>query len=160
MTYGPGQREWELIPSTILALLEDRPPRLSSGQRQLDWIYVDDVIEGFLRAGCVPGLEGATLDLGSGSAVSIRELIGHIRAVSGSLLEPIFGVLPDRPAEPVRIADIGDTYAKIGWRPVVSLEEGLRRTVEWLRKRREEGRVAHPGTHERATRERERRGGL
>ncbi len=141
MAYGPGQLEWKVIPSTILALLEGRQPRLSSGERQLDWVYVGDVIDGFLRAGWRPELEGETLDLGSGAAISIRELIQHIVAVVGSAIEPVFGVLPDRPSEAVRVANTERTYAKIGWRPVTPLAEGLRRTVEWLRKRHERGQA-------------------
>ena len=143
MTYGPGQLDWKLIPSTIQALLEGRPPQLSSGQRRLDWVYVDDVIEAFLCAGRLPGLEGETLDLGSGSAVSIRDLVRSIVAIVGSPVEPVFGVLPDRPTEAVRLADIQHTYTRIGWRPAVSLEEGLRRTIEWLRRRHEQGHGPH-----------------
>jgi nucleoside-diphosphate-sugar epimerase len=162
MTYGPGQPTWKLIPSTILALLQGRAPRLSSGQRELDWVYVDDVVEAFLRAACLPDLEGETLDLGSGSLVSIRDLVRQIVTLVGAPIEPHFGVLPDRPAEPVRVADVAHAYAKLGWRAAVPLEDGIRRTVAWFRTSPAGGLPPDPagdrraGENELATREPER----
>jgi len=44
-----------------------------------------------------------------------------------------FGALPDRPLEPTRVAKVDDTYAKTGWKPRVSLREGLENTVRWYR---------------------------
>ena len=51
MTYGPGQNVRKIIPSVTLSLLQSEPPKLASGQRQVDWIYIDDVISGMLAAG-------------------------------------------------------------------------------------------------------------
>ena len=48
-----------------------------------------------------------------------------------------FGALADRPLEPTRIANTAESLAKLGWKPKVSLQEGLERTVEWYRKERE-----------------------
>ena len=53
MAYGPGQNPTKIIPYTILALLRGDAPQLSSGERALDWVYVDDVIDAFLAA-CLP----------------------------------------------------------------------------------------------------------
>src|SRR5262245_45538890 len=57
MTYGPGQDTGKLIPYVILSLLKEEAPKLSSGQWQADWIYVDDVIDGLLAAAQSPALE-------------------------------------------------------------------------------------------------------
>ena len=67
MVYGPTQRDLrKLIPYVILQLLRGEEPRLSSGTRPVDWIYVDDVVEGLVRLGTTVGLEGQRVDLGSG----------------------------------------------------------------------------------------------
>src|SRR4051812_5326581 len=50
MSYGPGQDERKLIPHVIHSLLCDERPRLSSGSQQIDWVYIDDVTEGFIAA--------------------------------------------------------------------------------------------------------------
>ena len=135
MTYGPGQDSKKLIPGTIGSLLQGVPPQLSSGLWQADWIYVDDVLEGFLAAAHTPGLEGRTLELGSGTCVSVRTIVEELVTIMQPSVQPVFGALPDRPLEPVRVASTAESAQKLGWRPSTSLNAGLRRTVEWYRAR-------------------------
>lgn len=134
MTYGPRQNVRKIIPSVILSLLQKQAPKVASGQRQVDWIYVDDVIAGLLAAALVPGVEGYTFDLGSGTLVSIRAVVQQLTDLISPQVEPLFGALPDRPLEQVRVADIAHTYAKLSWQPVTSLEKGLEHTVDWYRR--------------------------
>jgi UDP-glucose 4-epimerase len=134
MTYGPGQDKRKLIPHVILSLLNGEAPKLSSGRQQYDWIYVDDVMDGFLAAAEAPNVEGHTIDLGAGTLVPIRAVVGQLVDLIGAGVEPVFDALPDRPYEPVRVADIADADAKLGWKPATPLEEGLKRTVDWYRK--------------------------
>jgi len=133
MTYGPGQRPLKLIPHAILTLLRNEAPRLGSGRRLVDWVYVDDVIRGLLLAAEQPGLEGAELDLGSGRLVSVRDVIERLVRLTGSTARPAFGALPDRPFEVERVAEAGAAFARLGWNVEVTLEDGLQRTVDWYR---------------------------
>jgi len=133
MGYGPEQNPRKLIPSVTLSLLRGEAPKLSSGQWQADWIYIDDIIDGLLAAAQVPHIEGCTIDLGSGVLVSVRTIVQQLVNLVGSDLEPIFGELPDRPIEQVLVADIAEAEAKLGWKPSIPLDEGLKRTVEWYR---------------------------
>lgn len=134
MAFGPGQRTHKLIPHVMCALLKEQSPKLSSGKREADWIYVDDVMEGMLAAAMRPGIEGCTFDLGSGELVSIRDLVLQIATIVGTSAMPAFGALPDRPMEKVRVADTSYTYDKLGWRARTFLQDGLRQTVDWYRK--------------------------
>jgi nucleoside-diphosphate-sugar epimerase len=134
MTYGPGQRAHKLIPYVTLALLQGQAPTLSSGTRGVDWIYVEDVIDGMLAAAVKPGVEGCTIDLGSGVLVPIRDVVLQLAAIIGAKPAPHFGALPDRPMEKVRVADMTEAREKLGWQPRTSLRTGLERTVEWYRK--------------------------
>jgi nucleoside-diphosphate-sugar epimerase len=136
-TYGPGQRGTKLVPYVIHALLQGQAPRLASGALQVDWVYVDDVIDGLLRAATVERAVGEEIELGSGQLVSVREIVRRIVDIVRPAVEPTFGALPDRPAEEVRAAELERAWTLLGWRPTTSLEAGLARTVAWHRQQRE-----------------------
>jgi len=133
MTYGPGQKPHKLIPYVTCALLQGQTPKLSSGNRGADWVYVDDVMDGMLAAAVTPGVEGCSIDLGSGVLVSIRDVVLQLTEIIGNGIAPEFGTLPDRPMEKVRIADIAEACKKLGWKQQTSLRAGLQQTVEWNR---------------------------
>jgi nucleoside-diphosphate-sugar epimerase len=135
MTYGPRQAEHKLLPHVILSLLRGEAARVSSGAREVDWIYVDDVVAGMLAAAETPRLEGETFDLGSGRLVPIKAVLTKITALVGAAVQPLFGALPDRPCERVRAADLGPVSSRLNWRPVTSLDDGLKKTVDWFRER-------------------------
>lgn len=136
MVYGPGQRdERKLIPYVITSLLRGEKPSFASGQRDVDWIYVDDVVEAFLHAATASGVNGATLDVGTGSLVSVREVVEKLFVLLRSTSLPQFGGIQDRPLEQTRRADVARTRALIDWTPKVSLDDGLRLTIEWYRER-------------------------
>ena len=138
--YGPGQEETKLIPHVITALLEGHSPELSSGDRLLDCVYAEDVARAYVRAISAPGLDGRTLDLGSGEARSVRAIVGAIvEAVGPSDGTPEFGRLPVRPLEQQVEPDVEETTRALGWSSTTGLEEGLERTVAWFRERLEVG---------------------
>jgi UDP-glucose 4-epimerase len=135
MVYGPAQRDLsKLIPYTTLSLLQQRSPKVSSGERMIDWIYVDDVVEGYLRLTEASGIEGSTIEFGSGNLISIREIVGQLVDIVDSGVTATFGALRDRPMEPIRIANVAQTYERIRWKPATPLAIGLRTTVDWYRK--------------------------
>ena len=132
MAYGPAQRdESKLVPYVIRSFQAGRAPQITTGRRRIDWVYVDDVTRGLVALGRADGVEGRTVDLGSGTLVSIRQLVEALALAVGTRLQASFGALPDRPLEPERRADLEDTARRIAWAPTVGLEEGLRRTVAW-----------------------------
>ncbi|MEH2082920.1 MAG: NAD(P)-dependent oxidoreductase [Nostoc sp.] len=134
MTYGPGQNVYKIVPSVILSLLQGQAPKLSSGKRQVDWIYIDDVIAGLLAATQVPSVEGCTFDLGSGELVPIHAVVSQLVNLVNPQIQPLFGALPERPMERIRVADTAYTYDKLGWQPSIPLKKGLELTVNWYTK--------------------------
>jgi nucleoside-diphosphate-sugar epimerase len=134
MTYGPGQRDLKkLIPYVILSLLRGQTPEMSTGARPLDWVYLDDVLDGLILIASASNVDGLTIPLGTGVTHTAREAAEKIVALMGSSLIPVFGALQDRQLEKRRVADVAATEAMIGWRPKVSFDEGLRRTIDWYR---------------------------
>lgn len=134
MTYGPDQKDTQkLVPFVILRLLRGEIPKLSSGRRRADWIYVDDVVEGLLRAATVSGIEGCSFDLGTGVLVSVREIVERIAQLVGGAARPAFGALPDRPFEQERPADTTFLIERLGYHPNTPWQLGLEATVRWYR---------------------------
>jgi nucleoside-diphosphate-sugar epimerase len=145
MVYGPEQRDLhKLVPYVVSSLLSGRDPQLSSGKRPVDWVYVDDVVEGLLRVGLAEGVEGLQIDLGSGKLVPVRAVVEQLYAAIAGDRQPTFGSVPDRAMEPVRVARVEETAELLGWSAAVSLEDGLARTVDWYRRELEAGRLAPP----------------
>jgi len=135
MVYGPAQLDLnKLVPYVILSLLRGKSPELAGGQREVDWICVEDVVEAFLAAAQVKDIEGCTLDVGSGKLNLIRTVVEQITCMINPLIKPHFGALTDRPFEQIRVADTTKTYDLIGWKPAISLDEGFMRTINWYRK--------------------------
>ena len=139
--YGPGQRREALVPAAILAALRHEDFRMTLGEQQRDFIYVDDVVRGLLAAMQAPGIEGQVIDLGSGELQRILDVVKRIwdyaaaddRAASCGCIRA--GALPYRPGEVFAIpADAERTYRLTGWRASVSLDKGLALTIEALRR--------------------------
>lgn len=142
MVYGPGQRDLQkLIPYTILSLLRGQAPRVSAGDRLVDWIYVEDVARGLLRMGEHHGLEGQRVDLGTGILTSVRDVVMQLTSLVRPDIEPEFGAVATRPMEQVRRADTDAAERIMDWRPGFSLAEGLTRTVNWYSAQVAQGRL-------------------
>lgn len=131
MTFGPGQDRGKIIPSVILSLLRGESPKLSSCLWEVDWLFVDDLVEAFLAAASVPQIEGGCFDVGTGTNQTVRSVVERIFFLMEEPTKPLFGMVPDRPSEPVRRADTIHTYELLKWRAQISLDEGLRRTIAW-----------------------------
>lgn len=129
MVYGPDDpNAHRLIPSVVAAFREGRRPAVSSGTRRIDWVYVDDVVDAFLAAADGDGA-GGVFDIGSGTLVSIRDTVRMVGAAMGTAIDPAFGAVGDRPLERELRADPKPALRGLGWRPRVSLPEGVARTV-------------------------------
>lgn len=142
MVYGPGQIDLKkLVPYVTLCLLRGEKPNLMSGERQIDWIYVDDVVDGLIALATHAHALGRRLDLGSGQLVKVREVVETLCRISGTGIQAEFSAMPDRALEQTRIADPIGTETAIGWAPRWDLEEGLRETYRWYARELKEGRI-------------------
>ncbi len=136
MVYGPGQHDLrKLVPYATVSMLKGEAPRLMSGRRLVDWVYVDDVVDGLLTAARAEGIDGRSIDIGTGRLFSVRAVVERLARVTQSSVRPCFGAIEDRRLEPVRVARPDDSRAAMGWSPVTSLDQGLVATVDWYRSR-------------------------
>lgn len=136
--YGPFLRS-DLVPHLIAAaVLEQRPFTVfGDGSSKRDYLELDDAVEALYRAavGEIPW-EGAekttTLNIGSGRPTELRELIAGLERALGQ--KAILQYEPPRPGELAAAwADVSRAEKFLGWRPRVSLDEGLARLAEWFK---------------------------
>lgn len=132
--YGPGQNERALIPSAIQAALGDQDFPTTPGEQRRDFIYVDDVIQGFLAVAVADGIEGHSLDLGTGQMTPVRKAVELVFALTKSRGRPQIGVLPYRPGLAWKLVANADNTARLtGWRTKIELEQGLKATIRAIR---------------------------
>ena len=118
-------------------VLEGRAPTIhGDGGQTRDFTYVANVVDGVLRACTAPGASGEVINVAVGGRISINELCATMASVLGSTVAPEH--------TPPRAGDVRDSQADItkarellGYEPIVSFEEGLRRTLEWYKQEHE-----------------------
>jgi nucleoside-diphosphate-sugar epimerase len=118
------------------ALLEGRPPTIyGDGEQTRDFTYVANVVDGVLRSCEAPGAAGEVINVATGGRISLNTLFDSMRRMIGSEVRPIYA---ERRAGDVRDsqADIGKAERLLGYRPLVSFEDGLRATIDWYRSER------------------------
>jgi dTDP-glucose 4,6-dehydratase len=134
-TYGPRQSARAIIPTIITQALSREAVLLGNRQPTRDFLYVEDTVRGFLAAAEAPEAVGEVVNVGSGRETSIEDLSELIGSLLGRPLEIIFDASRLRPvrSEVGRLlANMEKAQRLLGWAPSVSLEEGLKRTIQWI----------------------------
>jgi len=131
-TYGPGMRmdDGRVVPELISRAQQGRSLTLhGDGSQTRSFIYVSDLVAGLMCVVQDPDLDGLVLNIGNPAEITIAELALRIRAATGSDSPIALG--PSRDGDPQRrCPDISRIKARYGWRPSVSLDEGLRFTID------------------------------
>ncbi len=137
--YGPYHFPEKLIPVVILNALAGKPlPIYGDGSNVRDWLYVDDHAEALLLV-LEKGITGRSYNIGGENECSNLELVRMICGILDRLrprdagqYADLITFVPDRPGHDARYAiDPIRLRTELGWRPSVTLEEGLARTVRW-----------------------------
>jgi len=146
-TFGPRQSARAVIPTIITQCLKGNEVRLGSLHPTRDLNFVSNTVGGFLRAALVPEAIGQTVNLGSGREISIGDLALLIAKLIGKEVAITSDAQRVRPkgSEVERLlADNTRARELLGWTPEVSLEDGLVRTIDWMRQHLERYR---PGVY-------------
>lgn len=134
-TFGPRQSARAVIPTIVTQALSCETIELGATDTTRDFLYVDDNVAGIMSCGTTRGIEGEVINLGTGVEVSIAEVVERVLtllerdvpvALDGHRVRP-----PNSEVERL-VADIGKAKSLLGWKPDIDLDEGLRRTIEWL----------------------------
>jgi nucleoside-diphosphate-sugar epimerase len=136
--YGPWESPRRLIPSLILAALQQQDVPLSLGAQQRDFVYMDDVIDALYQAAVTPVPGGSVFNIGSGVGTTVRGVAELTLQLMGDPVRLKVGELPTRPDEIMEMsADIAAAKDQLGWQPRTSLKDGLIKTIDWLTENRD-----------------------
>lgn len=146
-TYGPRQSARAILPAIITQVLSDSETiRLGSLKPARDLTFVDDTVAGFLTAGQAQDVSGEVINLGTGHAVTIGELVEKVFAHTNRE-KPIETdperVRPDRSEVMMLLSDNRKAKRLLHWTPRVSLDDGIVRTIGFIRDEAGQFRAGH-----------------
>lgn len=121
------------IPAFVSAILRDEPPTVyGDGEQSRDFTYIDNVVEANLLAAKAPKTQGEAINVACGERVTVNQIIARINELLGKHVRPNY--VDPRPGDIKHSwADISLAERLIGYRPVVTFDEGLRRAIEWYK---------------------------
>jgi NAD dependent epimerase/dehydratase len=135
-TYGPRQSTRAIIPTIIMQALAGEPIRIGNVAPTRDFNYISDTVRGFLLNAASKEVVGRVINLGTGKEISIGDLAKAICSLAGRecrIVQEDERVRPSR-SEVERLCAANSLADELtGWRPEVSLNDGLQKTLEWMR---------------------------
>jgi len=133
--YGPWEEPDRLVSRLLVKGLEGKYPAFVSPEVTKDFIYIDDVINAFIKASlAAKDYKGETFNIASGTPTTLKDLAEYSRESFNIPSEPSFSNFEKRKWDlELCVGNIDKTAGCLNWRPEVSLKEGLTRTENWLR---------------------------
>jgi nucleoside-diphosphate-sugar epimerase len=130
--YGPFENASRIIPYTCRMLSLGAPALFTSGNLERDFVHVRDAGEGF--AALIDSELTGAVNIASGTGVKLGTIVAKLGKIAGSegLIE--LGARPDRPDDPPKMVAHIDRILSTGWRPSVSLDQGLADTFHWWKR--------------------------
>jgi nucleoside-diphosphate-sugar epimerase len=135
--FGPRQDPQSaytgVLSKFIVACLRGTTPTIfGDGEQSRDFTYVGNVVDATLRACLAPAAPGKVINVGTGRSFTLNQTIDLLNAILGLQVKPQYAA-PRRGDVRHSTAEISRARATLGYEPLVSFEDGLRRTVDWLR---------------------------
>ena len=134
LVYGPAQSTDFLIPSLITSCLRGEAFDMTAGTQYRDLLFIDDLVEAFVRALTREAVPGGVINVGHGVEHAVRDVATEIVRLCGGESRLRLGARPARPGDLAHLVTSTRRASELlAWRPAVPLTEGLIRTIEWYR---------------------------
>jgi nucleoside-diphosphate-sugar epimerase len=131
--YGYYEEPSRLVPTIAKACLTGENPKLADGRPVRDFIFIDDVVDLYLKMVEMRELNGIILNAGTGKQYSVAELVDSCIRVSGAEIVPLWGSLPGRTWDTnCWVADNSKLRNFLHWEPKYDLDTGLKKTLDWF----------------------------
>jgi UDP-glucose 4-epimerase len=132
--YGPYEEPTRLVPTLIRKCLAGEPLDLVPPGIARDFVYVDDVVDAYLRIDALAKLSGEIINIGTGVQQTIRDVVEVVLTETGAHVECRWGAVEPRIWDSsIWVADCTKSKRLLDWRATTRLEQGLRSTIEWTR---------------------------
>jgi NAD dependent epimerase/dehydratase len=134
-TYGPRQSARAVIPTIITQALTKDEIYLGSLEPRRDFTFVEDTVDAFLRVAATPQAAAQEINVGSNADIAVGELAQKIIELTGRDVRIVCDaerVRPERSEVGQLWADSTKAEEVLGWKPRVSLDQGLQRTIDWI----------------------------
>ena len=133
--YGKFDSPGRLICDLMIALIRNKPLEIFSKHTKRDFIHIDDVIAALEIASQQPDIDGEIIDIGTENEISVEEIVSMANQLSDNELAVNWN---DAKQREIDISDesifLGrQSTQKLNWKPSISLEMGLRKTIEWYK---------------------------
>jgi nucleoside-diphosphate-sugar epimerase len=136
--YGPFEEPSRLIPTLIRRCFAGEDLTLVDPDIARDFVYVDDVVDAYLRTDKLAQLRGEIINIGTGVQNPIRQVAELALRLTGARVACHWGAMPSRVWDArTWVADCTKSARLLGWRPITTLSEGLEQTIAWTRQRQE-----------------------
>lgn len=134
--YGPWQPVRRFIPSIIIKALADEEILLGTGKKKRDYIFIDDVVEALILSLKRKGEPIEIINVGGSKSIQLKTLVDQIKAISKSKAIIVYNSYPDRVLEADEwLSDNQRAAELLNWQPTTTLEEGIRKTINFYRER-------------------------
>lgn len=132
--YGPYEEPTRLVPTVISRSLRGESLKLVSPDIARDFVYVEDVVEAYLSIEKLSKLSGEIVNIGTGVQHTVKDVVDSVLKHTGSKVACEWGGMAQRVWDArTWVADATKSMRLLGWRPRVTLDDGLARTVSWAR---------------------------
>jgi nucleoside-diphosphate-sugar epimerase len=137
--FGPYEEPSRLVPTLIRLCLEGKDLTLVDPATARDFVYVDDVVDAYLRIDKLAALRGEVVNIGTGVQRSLAQVVDAVLAETRANVPCQWGTMPARIWDAKTwVADCTKSQRLLGWRATTALADGIARTVEWTRSRQDQ----------------------
>ena len=132
--YGPNQDENRFVPILISSCVKRKNFFTSSGTQKRDFLYVSDAVEAIIKSLISKNSKGKIINIGYGKSIMLKKVMQIVKQKTG-FFEPVYGKIKLRTDEKKDIyPDISVARKVLNWKPNVSLESGILKTVNYFKK--------------------------
>ena len=132
-TFGPYQSEKAIVPEIVIKCLLNKEIKTTSGQQTREFNYIDNIIDGILLINKKFKHHIEPINLGSNNPIKIKDLVRKIHKFTNSRSKLKIGSLMHRPNEIWKMQANNTIVKKMGWKPIINLDVGLKRTINWYK---------------------------